>query len=179
MTRAFIGVGSNIGPEDNIREALRRLAQSTSLVSISTFYREPAIGHPEEPEFYNGVVAIDTDLPPATLKWQVLRPIEAALGRQRGPDRYASRTIDLDLLLYGDSALSSGELILPDPDIRKRPFIAIPLYEIAPALMLPDVGVPIRQVADQFTAQSMQPMDDYTQRLRKELLTDKSGKEIA
>src|ERR1043166_6124129 len=113
MTRAFIGVGSNIAPEENIREALRRLAQSTRLVSISTFYREPAIDHPEEPDFYNGGVAIDTDFPPAVLKWQVLRPIEAALKRQRGADRYASRTIDLDLLLYGDSVLSSNELILP------------------------------------------------------------------
>ena len=72
MTRVFIGVGSNIGPEENIRVSLRMLAQSVRLVSISTFYREPAIGRPEEPDFYNGVVAIDTDLPPATLKWQVL-----------------------------------------------------------------------------------------------------------
>jgi len=163
VTRAFIGVGSNIGPEDNIREALRRLAQSTSLVSISTFYREPAIGHPEEPEFYNGVVAIDTDLPPATLKWQVLRPIEAALGRQRGPDRYASRTIDLDLLLYGDS--------VTDPDIQTRPFIAIPLYEIAPDLVLSDVGVAIREVAEQLATPDMQPLPEYTHSLRNELLT--------
>lgn len=170
MTRGFIGAGSNIGPEDNIREALRRLAQSTRLVSISTFYREPAIGRPEEPDFYNGVVAVDTDLPPGTLKWQVLRPIEAVLGRQRGADRYASRTIDLDLLLYGDSVLTGSELTLPDPDILKRPFIAIPLYEIAPDLVLPDVRVPIRRVAEQFSTKTMQPMVEFTRSLRNELL---------
>ena len=172
MTRAFIGVGSNIGPEDNIREALRRLAQSTRFVSISTFYREPAIGHSEEPDFYNGVVFIDTDLPPAMLKWQVLRPIEAALGRQRGADRCASRTIDLDLLLYGDSVLSGSELTLPDPDILTRPFIAIPLNEIAPDLVLPGVRVPIRRVAEQFATQSMQALYEYTRRLRNELLAN-------
>jgi len=170
VTRAFIGVGLNIGPEDNIREALRRLAQSTRLVSISTFYREPAIGHREQPDFYNGVVAIDTDLPPAMLKWQVLRPIEALLGRHRSADKYASRTIDLDLLVYGDSVVSSSELTLPDPDIRKRPFIAIPLSEVAPALILPDVRVPIREVAEQFNAESLQPLYEYTRRLRSELL---------
>jgi 2-amino-4-hydroxy-6-hydroxymethyldihydropteridine diphosphokinase len=170
VTRAFIGAGSNIEPEDNIREALRQLRQSTRLLSISTFYREPAIGRPEEPDFYNGVVAIDTDLPPATLKWQVLRPIETALGRHRGTDKYASRTIDLDLLLYGESVLSGSELTLPDPDILTRPFIAIPLYEIAPDLLLPGVRVPIRQVAEQFEPQSMQPLPEYTRSLRNELL---------
>jgi 2-amino-4-hydroxy-6-hydroxymethyldihydropteridine diphosphokinase len=175
VTRAFIGVGSNIGPEDNIREALRQLAQSTRLVSISTFYREPAIGRPEEPDFYNGVVAIETDLPPAALKWQVLRPIEAALGRQRGADRYASRTIDLDLLLYGDSVVSSAELKLPDPDIPTRTFIAIPLYEIAPDLVMPDTHIPIRQVAEQISAQGMQPLYEYTRRLRNELLTNQQS----
>jgi 2-amino-4-hydroxy-6-hydroxymethyldihydropteridine diphosphokinase len=170
VIRAFIGVGSNIGPEDNIREALRRLVQSTRLVSISTFYREPAIGRPEEPDFYNGVVAVDTGLPPDMLKWQVLRTIEAALGRQRGADTYASRTIDLDLLLYGDSVMSGSELTLPDPDIQTRPFIAIPLYEIAPDLVLPDVRVPIREVAEKFSTKTMQPLDEYTRSLRTELL---------
>jgi 2-amino-4-hydroxy-6-hydroxymethyldihydropteridine diphosphokinase len=170
VTRAFIGIGSNIGPQDNIREALRRLGQSTRLISISTFYREPAIGRPEEPYFYNGVTAIETDLPPAALKWEVLRPIEAALGRQRGADKYAARTIDLDLLLYGDSVFSDGELTIPDPDIRARPFIAIPLYEIAPDLVLPDARVPIRQVAEQFGAQAMQPLYEYTRSLRNLLL---------
>jgi 2-amino-4-hydroxy-6-hydroxymethyldihydropteridine diphosphokinase len=170
VTRAFIGIGSNLTPEENIREALRRLAQSTRLVSISTFYRQPAIGRPEEPDFYNGVVAIDTDLPPAKLKWEVLRPIEAALGRRRSADKYASRTIDLDLLLYGDSVLSSNQLTLPDPDILRRAFIAVPLYEISPALMLPGSGHPIRQIAERFGRQSMQPLHEYTRQLQNELL---------
>jgi len=170
VTRAFIGVGSNIAPEENVREALRQLAQSVRFMSISTFYRQPAVDHLEEPDFYNGVVAIDTDLAPMTLKWKVLRGIEANLGRRRSADRYASRTIDLDLLLYGDLALSNTELILPDPDILKRAFIAVPLYEIAPDLVLPGWGVPIRQVAERFTAEGMQPLREYTRQLQNELL---------
>jgi dihydroneopterin aldolase/2-amino-4-hydroxy-6-hydroxymethyldihydropteridine diphosphokinase len=170
VTRAFIGIGSNIAPEENIREALRRLAQSVRLVSISTFYREPAMDRREEPPYYNGVVAIDTDLPPATLKWEVLRPIEAVLGRRRSSDKYAPRTIDLDLLLYDDYVLSNDDLKLPDPDILKRAFIAIPLCELAPALVLPGSGVPIRQAAGQLATESMESLPEYTQQLRSELL---------
>lgn len=145
------------------------------LTSISTFCREPAIGRPHEPEFYNGVVAIDTDLPPAALKWQVLRPIEGALGRERSEDRYASRTIDLDLLLHGDFVVLSSELTLPDPDILTRPFIAIALYEIAPDPVLPDARVPIRQVAEQFDTSGIQPLHEYTRSLRNELLGRKKS----
>jgi 2-amino-4-hydroxy-6-hydroxymethyldihydropteridine diphosphokinase len=175
MARAFIGVGANTAPEENIREALRRLAQSVRLVSISTFYQTPAIDRPEEPDFYNGVVAIDTDLPPGKLKCEVLHPIEAALGRRRTADKYASRTIDLDLLLYGDFVLSSTELTLPDPDILKRAFIAVPLYEISPALVLPGSRLPIRQIAEQFATQSMQPLREYTRRLQNELLASQKS----
>ena len=102
MARAFIGVGSNIDPKKNIRQALRQLAQAVRLTGISTFYREPAIERPTEPAFYNGVVAIETDLPPMRLKQDVLRRIEADLGRRRDSDKYASRTIDLYLLLFDD-----------------------------------------------------------------------------
>jgi 2-amino-4-hydroxy-6-hydroxymethyldihydropteridine diphosphokinase len=171
MTRAFIGIGSNIAPEENIRKALRQLGQPTRLVSISTFYRVPAIDRPEEPAFYNGVVAIDTDLPPARLKSEVLRPIEAALGRHRSADKYASRTIDLDLLLYGDYVVSTGDLSLPHPEILKRAFISIPLCELAPDLVLPGSGVPIRQVAGQFPTETMEPLREYTRQLQNELLS--------
>jgi 2-amino-4-hydroxy-6-hydroxymethyldihydropteridine diphosphokinase len=170
MVRAFIGVGSNIGPEQNILDALRRLGQFSRLASISTFYRTPAIGRPEEPDFYNGVVAIDTDLPPITLKCTTLRGIETALSRHRSADKYAARTIDLDLLLYGDSVVSSNELALPDPDILKRAFIAVPLHEIAPDLVLPRFGFLIREIAERFPRENMQPLREYTQRLRSELL---------
>ena len=171
MAWAFIGVGSNIAPEKNILEALRLLARSARIMSISTFYREPAIDRPSDPDFYNGVVAIDTELPPMTLKSKVLRKIEAALGRRRSADKYASRTIDLDLLVYGDLVLSSKQLTLPDPDILNRAFVAVPLAEIAPGLLVPGSGVPICQVAERLSKESMQPLGEFTRTLRKEFLS--------
>lgn len=102
----------------------------------------------------------------------MLRTIEAALGRRRSADKYASRTIDLDLLLYDEYVLSNNELSLPDPDIMERAFIAVPLYELAPDLVLPGSGIPIRQLAKQFSAENMKPLHEYTRRLRIELLPD-------
>ena len=86
MTRVFIGVGLNISPEANIRAAIRLLARRVRVVDLSTFYRTPAEGRPEQPDYINGVVAIETDLPPETLKNEVLRPIERRLGRRRKDD---------------------------------------------------------------------------------------------
>jgi 2-amino-4-hydroxy-6-hydroxymethyldihydropteridine diphosphokinase len=172
MARAFIGIGSNIDPEKNIRQALRQLAQAVRLTAISTFYREPAIERPHEPAFYNGVVAIETDSPPMRLKQDLLRKIEADLGHIRGSDKYASRPIDLDLLLYDDCVLSNNQLTLPDPDILERAFVAIPLCELAPDLMLPGSGLPICRVAERFDAAAdMERLVEYTRLLRNELLT--------
>lgn len=175
MARAFIGIGSNIDPEKNIRQALGRLSQAANLTAISTFYREPALGRPDDPAFYNGVVAIETDLPPLRLKLDLLRGIEADLGRRRTSDKYASRTIDLDLLLYDDCVLSNNELTLPDPDILERAFVAIPLCELAPDLLLPGSGLPIRRVAERFAVVDMEYLQEFTRLLRNELLTPAPG----
>ena len=85
-----------------------------------------------------------------------------------GEDKYASRTIDLDLLVYGDLVVSNNELTLPHPDILKRAFVAIPLAESSPELVLPGSGVPVQQVAEQFSTDGMQPLDVYTHLLRNE-----------
>jgi 2-amino-4-hydroxy-6-hydroxymethyldihydropteridine diphosphokinase len=168
MAQAFIGVGSNIEPEKNIREALRRLGQYVHLTAISTFYLEPAIDGPDEPAFYNGVVTIETDLRPVKLKQEVLRRIESTLGRQRNANKNAPRTIDLDLLLYDD--LVESDLSLPHPDILKRAFVAIPLSELAPDLVLPGAGLPVRQIAERLDAHDMEPLRELTRLLQNELL---------
>ena len=170
MTRAFIGVGSNIAPEENIRQALRRLAQSMQIMAISTFYQQPAIGRPQDPPFYNGVVATDTALAPVMIKSEILRPIEAALGRHRSNDKYAARTIDLDLLLYDDCVLSNGDMTIPDPEILTRAFLAVPLFELAPALIVPGHGLRIRDIAQRFATENMEPLRKYTRELQDELL---------
>ncbi|MGH7102510.1 MAG: 2-amino-4-hydroxy-6-hydroxymethyldihydropteridine diphosphokinase [Acetobacteraceae bacterium] len=150
--------------------ALRELAQSTWLIAISTFYREPAIDRPHGPYFYNGVLAAETGMPAVGFKWQVLRRIEADLGRRRTGDKNASRTIDLDLLLYGDRVLSTDELTLSDPHLRTRAFIAAPLCDLAPTLRLPGSGLPIREVAAQLSMAGMESLPRYTLQLRQQLL---------
>jgi len=83
------------------------------------------------------VVEIETNFSPEELKYKVLRKIEKDLGRRRSRDKYASRTIDLDLILYDELIVKGDNFTLPDPQIAKRPYLAIPLYELNPALVLP------------------------------------------
>lgn len=169
VARAFIGVGSNINPEENMRRALRLLAEQVRVMRVSTVYRTEALGRPGDPSFYNCVVEIETEIPPEDLKRRVLRRIEADLGRSRTADKYAPRTMDLDVLLYGDMVVSAGDLVLPDPDITKRPFLAIPLRELAPDLPLPGTGRSIADAAAAFAHHQMQPLPEYTTLLRRDI----------
>ena len=166
MPRAFISVGSNIEPERNVRRALRLLARAVRITGVSTFYRTAPLGRPEQEDFYNGVVEVETDIAPAELKRSVLRPVEEQLGRQRSADKYAARTIDLDVLLYDELVIDTEGLTIPDPDIAERAFLAIPLHELAPDLVLPDSGRPIRDIAAAFADHGMAPLAEYTQMLR-------------
>jgi len=169
VTRAFVSVGSNIDPAANTEEAFRLLGRETRITNISTVYQTEAEGRPEQPPYYNCVVEIDTALPPRDLKLHVLRAIEEKLGRKRGNDKFAARTIDLDLILYDELVLAEEDLTLPDPDITRRPFLAIPVHELAPALVLPGSGVRIAEVARAMTPHHMMPLKSYTLDLRSEL----------
>jgi dihydroneopterin aldolase/2-amino-4-hydroxy-6-hydroxymethyldihydropteridine diphosphokinase len=169
MPRVFVGVGSNIDPERNVREALRLLRRRVPVAAISTFYRTDPEGRPEQPPFYNGVVEIATDIPPEELKRSVLRQIEDELGRRRTDDKYAPRTIDLDVLVYGDRVARSDEITVPDPQIESRAFLAVPLYELAPDLVMPGSGVPLRDVAATFEGHDMKPLIEYTEALREDV----------
>lgn len=169
MARAFIGMGSNIEPEKNLLQAVRLLASEVRLLNISTVYLTEPIGSREQPSYYNCVAAIETQLLPQELKLTVLYRIESVLGRARGSDRYAPRTIDLDLILYGDLVLSEAGLNLPDPDIMDRPFLATGLREVAPDLVLPGSSVPISVIADRLTDPAMKPLESYTALLRGEI----------
>ncbi|MCX5795294.1 MAG: 2-amino-4-hydroxy-6-hydroxymethyldihydropteridine diphosphokinase [Elusimicrobia bacterium] len=162
MTQAYIGLGSNMEPEASIPKALELLARQVRLEGLSTFRRTAPVGPAGQPEFVNGVARVSTDLPPRSLKFEVLRGIEAALGRRRGPDQYAPRTIDLDLLLYGDLVSDEPDLVLPDPDLRTRPFLAAALLELAPGLVKAVAGSP------------GEPMTDFSQRLKERFIQHES-----
>ena len=167
--QAYIGVGSNIDPEDNIPRALDLLICAVRVTGISTFYRTPALGGEDQPPFYNGVIAAETDLPPRTVKFEVLRNIEEQLGRRRCANRHAPRMIDLDLILYDDFSVEEADLTLPDPEIARRAFLAVPLCELAPELKLPD-DRPVCVIAAELTAQPLEALPEFTETLRKRRL---------
>ncbi len=160
MARVFVGIGSNIEPERNVREAVRRLGEAVRVTGVSTFYRTEPEGRPEQPAFYNGVVEIETDLPPEELKQTVLRRIEADLGRVRSEDKYAPRTIDLDIVIYDRE--------LCDPLVWERAFLAVPLCELVPDLVLRS-GKRICDIAESLPRYGMEPLPEYTQQLREEV----------
>jgi 2-amino-4-hydroxy-6-hydroxymethyldihydropteridine diphosphokinase len=169
MARAFVSMGSNVDPEKNIAQALRALSRSVHVTQLSTIYLTEPENRPEQAHYYNCVVELDTTVPPIELKRRVLRPIEDALGRTRSKDKSAARTMDLDLILYDNLMMMTTDLMLPDPDIARRPFLAIPLFELAPSLVLPGSGERIDMVASALSQTPMKPLRDYTERLRKEL----------
>lgn len=163
MADVYVAVGSNIAPERNVPRALHLLSEKVSIRAISTFYRTAPLGRPQDPSFHNGVLRCESDLPPPVLKHSVLRKIERSLGRVRTEDRNAPRPIDLDILVYLPDAPSQAPLAFSDPDVLDREFLAIPLQEIAPHLVLPGIGLPITQVAEKLAGRHMEPLPAYPQ----------------
>jgi pantoate--beta-alanine ligase len=141
VTVAFIGLGSNLGDrEGTIRETLRRLnaTPGVRVLAVSTLIETDPVGGPEgQPRFLNGAAKLETDLAPRALLEAMLE-IERALGRTRDV-RWSARTIDLDLLVYGDLQIDEPGLIVPHPRMRERPFVMDPLAELGynPARMPP------------------------------------------
>lgn len=139
--RAYVGVGSNLdGPADQVRRALDALARlpATSLRAVSSLYRNPPMGPPDQPHYVNAVAELDTELDAAGLLAS-LHAIEAAQGRLR-ERRWGARTLDLDLLLLGDQRSDTPGLRLPHPGVANRAFVLVPLAEIAPDLEIPGLG---------------------------------------
>jgi len=169
MARAFVAIGSNVEPEENVRRAIRLLADGVRVVAVSTVYRTKPLGRPEQDDFYNCVLEIETDAPPIRLKLQILREIETQLGRTRGEDEFAPRTIDLDLILYDDLVTDMADLTLPDPEIASRPFLAMPLSELAPDLVIPGSAIRVSDVARWLPQSSIVPLTAYTEQLRRDI----------
>lgn len=162
MARVYIGIGSNIDPEHNVREAIRLLREMIEIKAISTFYRTEPIGTSCTQSFYNGVVEAETDVEPRKLKFGILRRIEELLSRVRTQDKYAPRTIDLDIVIYGDKVLHEPGIEIPDPDIFTRPFIAAPLFELAQDLVIPGSNTRLADILKDMPVDSMLPLPDFT-----------------
>lgn len=167
--RAFIAVGSNVTPEKNIPEALALLRGRARVMDCSTFYWTPPLNRAEQSQFINGIWKIETRRLPRALKFDLLRPIEARLGRVRSKDKYAPRPIDLDILLYGAWVVGEADLRIPDPDLYSRAFLAWPLYELAPDTILPDSGRKLRCLARSMPKEAMTVAGDITRLLKERI----------
>jgi 2-amino-4-hydroxy-6-hydroxymethyldihydropteridine diphosphokinase len=147
--RAFIAVGANLGDrEATIRAALDALGRTPGIevIRTSSLMENPAVGGPEgSPPFLNGAAALATSLQPRELLARLLE-IERSLGRERH-QKWAPRTIDLDLLLYDDLVLRADELTIPHPLMHERDFVLLPLAEIAADVVHPRLRTSIGELA--------------------------------
>jgi 2-amino-4-hydroxy-6-hydroxymethyldihydropteridine diphosphokinase len=141
MTRVYVGLGSNQGdPRRELLAAFEELTQlaRTKLVARSSLYRTAPLGNQAQPDFLNAVAQLDTDLSPEALL-DALHAIERRHGRER-PFRDAPRTLDLDLLLYGEERISGERLAVPHPRMHERAFVLAPLLELDPQAVVPGKG---------------------------------------
>lgn len=144
---ALLLLGSNIRPAECLPAARRLLEGLGRVVRTSRVWESPPVGFADQANFCNAAIHLETALPPADLK-ERLREIEAKLGRVRDPDnKNAPRTIDLDIGLYDNLVSSEPGLTIPDPEIPKRAFVAIPLAEIAPDTRHPVTGLRLADIA--------------------------------
>ena len=138
---AYIGLGSNLkGPKEQIEKALRVLseAKETTLLSVSSLYQSKPLLDMPGPNYLNVVCKIETDLSALDLL-NFCQEIEDNQGRMREV-KWGSRTIDLDILLYGNQVLATKRLTIPHPEMINRAFVLLPLFEIEPRLKLPLLG---------------------------------------
>ena len=134
VERAYVGMGSNLDdPVVRLQRAFGELDDmpDTRLVACSKLYGNPPMGPPSQPDYVNAVAALDTTLSPHELL-AALHAIERAHGRIRNGEGWGPRTLDLDLLLYGSSCIDEPGLRVPHPGIAARPFVLVPLSEVAP-----------------------------------------------
>jgi 2-amino-4-hydroxy-6-hydroxymethyldihydropteridine diphosphokinase len=141
MTRAYVGLGANLGPrEDTLREAVGALerAPGVEVLAVSELRETEPVGPSEQPKFLNGAVALETSLSARELL-DLLLDVERSLGRIR-EERWGPRVVDLDLLVYGSEEIDEVGLEVPHPRLHERRFALEPLSELNPDLQIPGRG---------------------------------------
>jgi len=140
VTLAFIALGSNLAsPLDQVNAAIAALGEipDSRIVACSSLYRTPPLGPPDQPDYLNAAVALETTLAPEALLDHTQR-IELQQGRVRKAERWGPRTLDLDIMLFGEMTVQTARLTIPHYDMKNRGFMLWPLFEIAPDLHFPD-----------------------------------------
>lgn len=161
---AYIGLGSNLErPAQQVRAAMHELDDlaGTRLVRQSSLYESPPLGSQDQPDYVNAVAMLETSLEAHSLL-DLLQAVEQRHGRERG-EHWGPRTLDLDLLLYGGDRIDSPRLQVPHPQMSGRAFVLVPLFELAPDLVLPGLGPlgdAMHGIADQPLRRLHEPGDD-------------------
>ncbi|RAU30969.1 2-amino-4-hydroxy-6-hydroxymethyldihydropteridine diphosphokinase [Enterobacter sp. ECC-175] len=149
MTLAYIALGSNLAsPLEQVNAAVKAIGEipQSRIVAVSSFYRTPPLGPQDQPDYLNAAVALETELDADTLLDNTQR-IELQQGRVRKAERWGPRTLDLDIMLFGNDVINTARLTVPHYDMKNRGFMLWPLFEIAPNLLFPD-GISLQAVLD-------------------------------
>ncbi|HKJ27197.1 MAG TPA: 2-amino-4-hydroxy-6-hydroxymethyldihydropteridine diphosphokinase [Anaerolineales bacterium] len=151
MAQVYLSIGSNIYPERYLRMVTEELGRLLDLQCVSSVWKTPAAGF-NGADFLNAVLSVQTRLSPIGLKYKLLRPMEAQMGRVRTEERFASRTVDIDILVY--------EGVLVDGELFQQPYLAVPMAELWPDYPHPVTKTPLRVIADVFnTSQRIEKVD--------------------
>jgi 2-amino-4-hydroxy-6-hydroxymethyldihydropteridine diphosphokinase len=144
----YILLGSNIDKERNLPEAVRLLTTFDRVVAVSSVYETAPVGRENQPHFFNAAVRVETELPAAAFRDQVLAKVEQRLGRVRTADKNAPRTIDADMILFNEDVFELDETHhIPDPELLEFPHIAVPIAELAPEMIHPETGERLDAIA--------------------------------
>lgn len=154
MTFAYIAIGSNLAsPLEQVNAAVQALGEipQSRLVKVSAFYRTPPLGPQDQPDYLNAAVVLETSLDAETLLDNTQR-IELQQGRQRKAERWGPRSLDLDIMLFGDEVINTDRLTVPHYDMKNRGFMLWPLWEVAPELTFPN-GESLQAILQQLNAE--------------------------
>lgn len=165
-TRAYIGVGSNLSdPIAKAKSGITAIAALPEVVTIasSSLYSSRPMGPQSQPDYVNAVVMIETTFScPELLK--ALQTIELNYGRVRKEERWGARTLDLDILLFGDDEINEPDLIVPHYGMKLREFVLLPLFELSPSLVFPD-GSELSQLASEIDRNGLEVIENPPQNL--------------
>ena len=159
---AYLSLGSNIEPEHNLPEAVTKLNRFGRVKAASSVWQTAAVGYTQQPDFLNAAVLLETELSATVLRQRAITQIENSLGRVRTKNKNGPRPIDIDIMLFNHDVLTIGNRRIPDPELLERSFVAIPMAEIAPDYVHPEIKVTLAEIARQFnpTTEAIKRRDD-------------------
>lgn len=155
--RVYVSLGSNINKERNLPAAVRLLDKLCRVLACSAAYETAPVGLEKQPRFFNAAVLVETEKDATSFSKDVLALVEKELERVRTIDKNAPRTIDLDITLFNQEVFDlDSQHHIPDPDLLRRPHVAVPMAELSPDLAHPETGEPLAQIAARLVQESAQ-----------------------